>query len=132
MAGSVSVGRITGFVRVALAALVVSACVGCATSPPVRAIRAARYYAAGTEALERGEPRKAIEELERAARLMPEASEIQNHLGLAYWADARPEDALRALSRAVELDCDNEAARINLERLQAVRRVSPRSVSHGG
>lgn len=115
--------------RVVAAVLALIAPVGtaCSTSPPVRAIRAARYYADGTDALERGEPRQAIEALERAARLMPNASEIQNHLGLAYWADARPDEALRALSRAVELDCDNEAARVNLERLQAAR-----SDSNGG
>lgn len=111
----------------ALLALVAVTSLACASAPPVRAIRAARYYAAGTEALERGESRQAIEALEQAARLMPNASEIQNHLGLAYWADARPDDAQRALARAVELDCDNEAARINLERLQAAR-----SEPHGG
>jgi len=106
----------------------------------MRSIRAARHYAAGTRALERGESERAVGELERAAALMPDASEIQNHLGLAYWSDAREADALRALERAVELDCDNGAARANLERLRSVRdaqvedpgRESGRSASHGG
>lgn len=93
---------------------------GCAAWPPVRAIEAARYYARGTEALERGDAPAAIGALERASALQPNASEIQNHLGLAYWSGARRGDALRALERAVELDCDNRAAQANLERLRAV------------
>jgi tetratricopeptide (TPR) repeat protein len=91
----------------------------CASLPPVRAIRAARYYAAGTRALDRGANREAIVELELAASLMPNASEIHNHLGLAYWADERSAEAARELERAVELDCDNQAARVNLVRLRA-------------
>ena len=119
--------------------------VACSTLPPVRAIRAARYYAAGTQALDRGDAPVAITELERAVALMPDVSEIHNHLGLAYWSDAREEAAERELERAVELDCDNEAARLNLERLRAARAtdegarmgsrapgVSERSDSNGG
>lgn len=102
-------------------ALVGLACTG---SPPVRALRAARYYAAGTRALDRGDVRGAIEALEQAARFVPDASEIQNHLGLAYWSGGRSDDALRALERAVELDCGNEAARANLARLRAGMEVS--------
>lgn len=92
---------------------------GCAGSPPVRAVRAARYYAAGTQALERGETRVAIAALEHAVGLMPNASEIHNHLGLAYWSDGREDAALRELERAVELDCENDAALGNLARLRA-------------
>ncbi len=90
----------------------------CSSLPPVRAIRAARYYAAGSQALDRGDAAVAIAELERAAALMPNASEIQNHLGLAYWSDGREDAARQALGRALELDCDNAAARTNLARLQ--------------
>jgi len=74
-----------------------------------------RLHGSGSEALERGETARAIADLERAAELLPHASEVQNHLGLAYDAAGRPEDAQRAFERAVELDCDNEAARHNLE-----------------
>jgi len=77
----------------------------------------ARHYAAGTEALERSDDVLAIAELERAAELVPHASEIQNHLGLAYWSDGRPEAAQMAFEKAVELDCDNLVAQANLERL---------------
>lgn len=108
--------------------------VGCSSLPPVRAFRAARYYADGTRALERGDAQVAIAELERAVALMPLASEIHNHLGLAYWSDERDDAALRELERAVELDCDNEEARVNLARLRAARApvVTERSDSNGG
>jgi Flp pilus assembly protein TadD len=74
----------------------------------------ARLYRDGTRALDRGDAPAAIAALERAAELGPEASEIQNHLGLAYQAAGRDDDALRAFQRAVELDCDNAAAAHNL------------------
>jgi Flp pilus assembly protein TadD len=74
----------------------------------------ARLYARGTDALDRGELGPAIAALERAATLVPEASEVHNHLGLAYARSGREGDALREFERAVELDCDNEAARHNL------------------
>ena len=106
---------------------------GCSSLPPVRAIRAARHYAAGTKALDRGDAASAIAELERAVVLMPEASEIHNHLGLAYWSDARNDDALRELERAVALDCDNDEARVNLALFRAAREArSEGSDSNGG
>ena len=57
---------------------------------------------------------RAISELGRAAALVPEASEVQNHLGLAYQAAGRETEAREAFTRAVSLDCDNGAARENL------------------
>lgn len=89
---------------------------GC-ESTPIRAIRGARHYAAGTEALTRSDGVQAIAELERAADLVPHASEIQNHLGLAYWSDGRAQAAQVAFERAIELDCDNLVAQANLQRL---------------
>jgi Flp pilus assembly protein TadD len=95
-----------GFAAVALAVVV---CVGgCA------AFQGARLYRRGSVALERGEIERALADLERAAALVPHASEIQNHLGLAYAASGRERDALRAFRRAVELDCDNRQALHNL------------------
>jgi Flp pilus assembly protein TadD len=91
-----------------LAAVSLSVLAGCATW------EGARLYQRGTDALERGEPELAISDLERAAGLVPEASEIQNHLGLAYQAAGREAEARDAFARAVELDCDNEAAQENL------------------
>ena len=79
------------------------------------AFQGTRLYGSGSEALERGETARAIADLERAAELLPDASEVQNHLGLAYDAAGRPEAAQQAFERAVALDCDNEAAQQNLD-----------------
>lgn len=77
-------------------------------------IEGARLHRSGTQALDDGDPARAVADLERAASLVPQASEVQNHLGLAYMAAGRPGDAERAFRRAVELDCENTAARENL------------------
>jgi Flp pilus assembly protein TadD len=89
------------------------ASMGCAT------IQGARLYSSGTEALDRGDTARAIADLERAAELVPHASEIQNHLGLAYAADGRDREALVAFRRAVALDCGNLAAQRNLRAAKA-------------
>jgi Flp pilus assembly protein TadD len=94
--------------RALAAVLVLAALLGCGT------FRGARLYESGTRALERGDTALAIADLERATQLVPQASEIQNHLGLAYVEAGREGDALRAFQRAVALDCDNQAAQENL------------------
>lgn len=78
-----------------------------------------RHFQAGNTALDRGDPVSAVTELEQAAALVPERSEVFNHLGLAYVAAGRPADALFAFERAVALDCDNQAAALNLRAAQA-------------
>jgi Flp pilus assembly protein TadD len=78
-----------------------------------------RHFQAGTAALDRGDAALAVQELERAAALAPERSEIFTHLGLAYAAAGRRADALFAFERAVALDCDNRAAAANLQAAQA-------------
>jgi len=107
------------------AAAVAVACFGsgCAS------FEGARLYTSGTEALDRGEPAVAVDELQRAAALLPEASEVHNHLGLAYQATGRSTDAEAAFRRAVALDCDNAAAVENLRvaELRAARRAAPES-----
>ncbi len=104
------VGAASGVLAIALAGM------GC-ESTPMRAFRGARHYAAGTDALVRHDGTLAIVELERAADLVPRASEIQNHLGLAYWSDGRTQAAKIAFERAIELDCDNRAAQLNFAQL---------------
>jgi Flp pilus assembly protein TadD len=99
--------------RALAAVLLVAALAGCGT------YRGARLYESGTRALERGDSAAAITDLERATRLVPHASEIQNHLGLAYAEASREADALKAFRRAVDLDCDNEAAERNLRAAEA-------------
>jgi Flp pilus assembly protein TadD len=83
-------------------------------------------YQSGTRALDRGNSRQAVADLERAAELLPEASEVQNHLGLAYQAAGRERDAEFAFRRAVALDCGNAAAVENLRIAEArARREQP-------
>ncbi len=97
-----------------LAALILAAvALGCTS------FQAARLYHDGTASLDRGDPALAIQQLEQAAELLPEASEVHNHLGLAYWAAGRDRDAQLAFRRAVDLDCDNSAAVANLRVAEA-------------
>lgn len=104
---------------VILAAVALSVALGCA------GFRGARLYQSGSVALERGETARAIGDLEQAARLVPQASEVHNHLGLAYAQAGRDREALGAFERAVALDCDNAAAAHNLE-LWSEKSVSTR------
>ena len=92
--------------------------VGC-ESQAMRTFRGGRLYVSGTEALDRGETTLAIAQLDEAATLAPSVSEIRNHLGLAYWSAGDETSARSAFEAAIELDCDNEAARSNLARLEA-------------
>ena len=97
-------------------ALVFAVGAGCAS------LQGARLYQSGTAALDRGRPEQAVYELERAAHLLPEASEVHNHLGLAYQAAGRSQEAGDAFRRAVELDCGNDAAARNLRIVEARQR----------
>jgi len=101
-------------VRASLVVASLLALAGCAE------IRGARLYQRGTLALDRGDPVAAVDDLEAAARLVPQASEIQNHLGLAYLAAGREGEARVAFEQALVLDCDNRAARANLAALVAL------------
>jgi len=104
-----------------LAGIVAIAQLGCAT------FQAARLYQTGTEALDRGDTGDAIAQLERAAELAPGASAVHNHLGLAYWAAGRNDEARLAFRQAVDLDCSNAAAAANLRDAEAfaLRQQSP-------
>jgi Flp pilus assembly protein TadD len=88
---------------------------GCAT------LEGYRHFERGNEALESGDLVRAVLELETAATLVPERSEVHNHLGLAYAAAGRSDAARAAFERAVALDCDNRAAAENLRALGAAR-----------
>jgi Flp pilus assembly protein TadD len=93
---------------------VIAVCAGLALASACASLEGARLYRDGSAALERGDSATAVRMLERAAELVPQASEIQNHLGSAYAAEGRHAEALARWRRAVELDCDNAAARHNL------------------
>jgi Flp pilus assembly protein TadD len=99
--------------------------------PGCASLDASRLYASGTEALDRGDSARAVADLERAAALWPEASEVHNHLGLAYAQAGRDAEALAAFEQAVALDCDNDAAQHNLRAARAGRLRPPSAeVSH--
>jgi len=100
---------------VVVGALLASSLPGCAT------FEGAKLYERGTQALDRGDTATAIAELEHAAQLVPQSSEIQNHLGLAHAAAGHDDAALLAFRHAVELDCSNEAAQQNLAAAEARR-----------
>ncbi len=93
--------------------------VGLLSSPGCTQWQAARLYQSGSQALQADDVDRAIDELSAAARLVPQASEIQNHLGLAWLEAGEDEHALRFFERAVELDCDNQAASDGLARVKA-------------
>ncbi len=117
-----------------LAFLVLFAGLGC-QSALASTYRGARHYVVGTDALDRGEGARAITEGRTAARLIPHAAEIQNHLGLAYWSVGEVETARAAFERAIELDCDNRIARANLDRITRAQEARPafkRSERDGG
>jgi Flp pilus assembly protein TadD len=82
-------------------------------------VEGGRYYQSGTLALDAGDTELAVAHLERAAQLVPDASEVHNHLGLAYAADGRHAAALAAFRRAVDIDCDNQPAQRNLAAAEA-------------
>jgi len=105
--------RSLSLTHAAAVALVAAGLAGCATW------EGAKLYEEGTAALDRGDTAVAIGRLEEASQLVPQASEIQNHLGLAYQEAGREADARRAFERAVDLDCSNEAAQANLRAARA-------------
>ncbi len=105
--------------RLAPLLLALIGALGCA------AIEGHRSFEAGNRALDRGDASAAIAAFERAATLVPEASEVQNHLGVAYTAAGRDAEALAAFERAVALDCDNQAAVTNLDAARARNAAGP-------
>ena len=105
--------------RAGLAALALVLCL--AAGAGCSSWRGAQLYQSGTVALDRGDPAAAVRDLEQAATLLPGASQVFNHLGIAYTELARPEDALAAFQRAVVLDYDNLAASENLAVAEALQ-----------
>ena len=124
-----SIQRVLAAALGLVATLSLVAAPGCAMSDTWRG---AQLYRDGTAALDRGEAERAVVDLEHAAALVPHASEIQNHLGLAYAAVGREQDALEAFRRAVELDCDNTAAVHNLTGAERAGAVGAPSLSVSG
>ncbi len=75
------------------------------------------YSNIGTEALLRGDHAQAVEDLRKAVQLDDRNAIAHNHLGLAYFAYGKREDAKRELERAIALDPTYSDAYINLANL---------------
>jgi Flp pilus assembly protein TadD len=88
-------------------------------------LRGAQAYRDGNRSLERGDASQAVLDFERAARLLPEQSEVHNHLGMALAETGRLDEALQQFERATALDCDNRAAEHNLAKLRRERERGP-------
>ena len=99
--------------------ILLAAAAGCS------ALEGARLYQRGSEALARGEPERAVADLEGAASRVPNESEVHNRLGVAYAATGRRDEAIREFQSAVALDCSNEVAARNLERATAEQEAAP-------
>jgi Flp pilus assembly protein TadD len=91
--------------------------------------RGARLYHSGTQALEQGDVPRALSDLEQAAALVPDASEVHNNLGLAHLSAGQEGRALLSFERATALDCDNASASENLHDLQARLQREDRSAA---
>ena len=72
--------------------------------------RASRGYATGVALLRAGEFAAAVGPLRDAAHAAPSWADAHNALGIALSVSARPEDALGALERALELNPDDVQA----------------------
>lgn len=116
-------GSLRSVQAIRTAATVAAVCaLACASTLPLTGCaswRGVRLYQSGTRALEAGDVEGALADLQQAAHLVPEASEIQNHLGLAWLAAGDEMRALQSFDRALALDCDNRAAGENRARLEA-------------
>ena len=99
----------------ALALAALASAGGCAS------LEAARHAERGSQAIDAGDPLRAIAELEKAVALEPRAAALHNNLGIAYLAAGRVADARRSFERAVALDCGHEPAQRNLRALREGR-----------
>jgi len=73
------------------------------------------HYLAGLIAKEAGKWRQARNSLETAARLNASAAEVQNALGEVAVHEGNFQSAIAAFERAVKLNPDERAYRLNLE-----------------
>jgi Tfp pilus assembly protein PilF len=87
---------------------------GCAADKENRRRESQASYQLALAFLNEGRPAPALKELHKAATLAPDDPEIQNALGLAYWARREFALAEEALKRAVELKADYSEAWNNL------------------
>ena len=68
----------------------------------------------GERAIREGNLEVAVEQLQKATRLLPKNAQAWNHLGLAYHGSRQPAQALRAYRQALTCDYKLAAAHYNL------------------
>ncbi len=68
----------------------------------------------GERAIREGNLEVAVEQLQKATRLLPKNAQAWNHLGLAYHGSRQPAEALRAYRQALACDYKLAAAHYNL------------------
>ena len=78
-------------------------------------------FAAGLEALNRGDLTAAEEAFNELVRAQPDCAEARNNLAVVLVEQGRLDDAAEQLRRSVELRPDYPRARFNLERVEAMR-----------
>lgn len=83
----------------------------------------------GEQLIRKGRYAQAVEELQQATRLLPQAAQAWNHLGLAYHGNRQPQEAFRAYQKALSLDYKLAAAHFNLGCLYLEQNNLPAAVS---
>ena len=101
-----------------LSLLILSVVLGCSSnqketrSPTEK--KADLHFTQGTKELIRGEYHHALKNLLLSAKYRPEDSKTQNNLGMAYFYRKSPSNAINHLQKAVNIDPENQDARLNL------------------
>ena len=72
------------------------------------------YYSNGTANLMNGNYTEALDKLLEANALRPNDSKVLNNLGMAYYFKNDVKQALKNITRAIEIDPKNSDARVNL------------------
>ena len=83
----------------------------------------------GEQLIRKGKYAQAVEELQNATRLLPQAAQAWNHLGLAYHGNRQPQEALRAYQKALSLDYKLAAAHFNLGCLHLEQNNLPAAIN---
>jgi negative regulator of sigma E activity len=75
-------------------------------------------FAAGLEALSRGDLQTAYGRFDELVKAQPDCAEARNNLAVVLFEMGRPEEADKQLRQAVELNPDYQRARFNLRRVE--------------
>ncbi len=100
----------------------------CASSAGAECLPSGRStFAAGLEALGRGDLEEAHGRFDELVKAQPDCAEARNNLAVVLFEQGRFEEADAQLRRAVELNPDYQRARFNLRRVEAGSREQQRA-----